>query len=87
MITEQDLSTKSAQAAQKGAEQKVDSSEHSTDIRAMDLAKFFALLSQLESNLEAISTNLSQTITENGAQSIITQILAALEPATPTPPK
>ena len=87
MITEQDLSTKPAQAAQKGAEQKVDSSEHSTDIRAMDLAKFFALLSQLESNLEAISTNLSQTITENGAQSIITQILAALEPATPTPPK
>ena len=87
MITEQDLSTKPAQAAQKGAEQKVDSSEHSTDIRAMDLAKFFALLSQLESNLEAISTNLSQTITENGAQSIITQILAALEPATPAPPK
>ena len=43
----------------------------------MDLEKFFTLLSQLESNLEATSTNLSKTITENGAQSIITQILAA----------
>ena len=84
MITEQDLSTPT-QAAQKGADTadtKVDSSKTCADIRAMDLEKFFTLLSQLEGNLEAISTNLSKTITENGAQSIITQILAALEPST-----
>lgn len=84
MITEQDLSTPT-QAAQKGADTadtKVDSSKTCADIRAMDLEKFFTLLSQLESNLEAISTNLSKTITENGARSIITQILAALESST-----
>lgn len=44
----------------------------------LDLAKFFALLSQLESNLTEISTALSQVITTNGAESITTDIMQAL---------
>ena len=65
MITEQEL-------------RKLDSSPKESLESALDLAKFFALLSQLESNLTEISTALSQTITTNGAEPIITDIMQTL---------
>lgn len=65
MITEQEL-------------RKLDSSPKESPESALDLAKFFALLSQLESNLTEISTALSQTITTNGAEPIITDIMQTL---------
>lgn len=65
MITEQEL-------------RKLDSSPKESLESALDLAKFFALLSQLESNLAKISTALSQTITTNGAELIITDIMQTL---------
>ncbi|ETD27812.1 UDP-N-acetylglucosamine--N-acetylmuramyl-(pentapeptide) pyrophosphoryl-undecaprenol N-acetylglucosamine transferase [Helicobacter canis] len=65
MITEQEL-------------RKLDSSPKESLESALDLAKFFALLSQLESNLTEISTALSQTITTNGAELIITDIMQTL---------
>lgn len=70
MITEQEL--------RKLDSSPLESSPKESPESALDLAKFFALLSQLESNLTEISTALSQTITTNGAEPIITDIMQTL---------
>lgn len=70
MITEQELRKLDSSPLESSPKESLES--------ALDLAKFFALLSQLESNLTEISTALSQTITTNGAEPIITDIMQTL---------
>ena len=70
MITEQELRKLDSSPLESSPKESLES--------ALDLAKFFTLLSQLESNLTEISTALSQTITTNGAEPIITDIMQTL---------